>query len=119
MQNLARKVSEGDPALSPPGPTTQLGLVGASDSTAEAGSIADDVRAAWVADARCVECGQPIDRPAHAALLVSAKRVAHRRGCFVRALVRDYPLLTQRACNSRQTEPPSDADAPKRDGGIG
>ena len=75
-------------------------------------TVSDELLAAWTADPRCVECGEPVRSVLDSALLVGADRVTHRERCFIPALVRRHPhlrLLTARlrAKEEDTTAPPT------------
>jgi hypothetical protein len=75
--------------------------------------VSDELLAAWKADPRCAECGEPVRSALEAALLVGPNRVTHRERCFVPALVRRNPhlkLLTARLGAQEDTVP---AKAPR------
>lgn len=56
--------------------------------------VSEELVAAWTADPRCAECGEPVRSVLEAALLVERRRVTHRERCFIPALVRGHPHLT-------------------------
>lgn len=56
-------------------------------------TVSEELAAAWEAEPRCVECGEPVRSALEAALLVGLNRVTHRERCFVPALVRRHPHL--------------------------
>jgi hypothetical protein len=55
--------------------------------------VSEELAAAWEAEPRCTECGEPVRSALEAALLVGSNRVAHRERCFIPALVRRHPHL--------------------------
>ncbi|HJU65334.1 MAG TPA: hypothetical protein VJ596_06625 [Gemmatimonadaceae bacterium] len=64
----------------------------------------EEITNAWLANPRCVECGELVASVAESALLVGPGRVAHREWCFVPALIRLNPLLNQLAAQKRAKE---------------
>lgn len=63
-------------------------------------SVPQTTRRTWAIDPTCAHCGAVINRPKHAALVITADkshRVAHRGSCFVLALVAAHPTITTAA----------------------
>jgi hypothetical protein len=71
-----------------------------------ADQVSEELAAAWEADPRCAECGDPVPSVLDAALLVGPNRVTHKERCFIPALVRGHPhlkLLTVRQSTKEET----------------
>jgi hypothetical protein len=86
--------------------------------------VSEELVAAWKADPRCAQCGEPVRSVLDAALLVGSNRVAHKERCFIPALIRGNPhlkLFTARQGaqegGTRQGAPRSEARERTLDGG--
>jgi hypothetical protein len=67
-------------------------------------TVSEELAAAWEADPRCAECGDPVRSVLEAALLVGPNRVTHKERCFIPALVRGNPHLKLLTVRKRTEE---------------
>lgn len=74
--------------------------------------VSEELAAAWEADPRCAECGEPVRSALEAALLVGPNRVTHKERCFIPALVRRNPHLKLLTARGSAQETNQEAGSP-------